>query len=66
MSAVNTTMQSLVTEKYGTPDDYRILELPVPQIKEPDEILIKVHAAALNPADVKLASGAIKMFLPAV
>ncbi|KIX03610.1 uncharacterized protein Z518_07163 [Rhinocladiella mackenziei CBS 650.93] len=57
------TMRSLATEKYCKPDEYRLLPLPVPQITGKDEILIKVHAASVNPIDVKVASGLAKMIL---
>jgi NADPH:quinone reductase-like Zn-dependent oxidoreductase len=32
-------------------------------LKNPDELLIKVHAASINPVDVKLAAGLFKLVL---
>lgn len=57
-------MRSLASKNYGKPDTYENLELPVPEILEPNDILIKVSAASLNPIDVKLATGALKWVWP--
>ena len=54
-------MCALAFNKYCKPDEYELLQLPVPEIKSPDEILIKVHAAAINLVDLKVASGAAKI-----
>lgn len=58
------TMRSLAAAKYCEPNGYEFLDIPVPKDLKPDEILIKVHASSINPADVKLASGAVKSFAP--
>ena len=63
MSSLGTTMRALIFNRYCKPDDYEILQLPVPEIKSPDDILIKVHAVSINPVDVKIASGAGKMMI---
>ncbi len=55
-------MRSLAIPKYSTPDKYEIIDLPTPAIASPDHVQIKVHAASINPVDVKLASGMAKMF----
>jgi len=60
-----TTMRSLAIEKYCKPDEYKILDLPIPKISAPDELLIKVHAASINPIDVKVADGQAKLAFPA-
>ncbi len=57
-------MKSLSIEKYCLPDEYQILDLPVPKISDPDHVLIKVNAASINPIDVKIASGMAKMIWP--
>lgn len=57
------TMRALVARKYCTPDDYEILDVPVPKIKNPDEVLIRVHAAGVFFADVQLAAGTWKLFV---
>jgi NADPH:quinone reductase-like Zn-dependent oxidoreductase len=58
------TMRSLAIQKYCKPSEYQILELPKPKLKDPEDILIKVHAASINPVDVKVASGMAKMVWP--
>lgn len=55
-------MRSLAIPKYSTPDNYEIIDLPAPAITSPDHVQIRVHAASINPVDVKLASGMAKMF----
>lgn len=54
-------MRSLAITNYATPDKYNVIDLPTPSIHSPGEILIKVHAASINPIDVKLASGMAKL-----
>jgi NADPH:quinone reductase-like Zn-dependent oxidoreductase len=51
------TMRALALSRYCKPADYDVATLPTPEISQPDELLIKVHAASVNPIDVKLASG---------
>lgn len=58
------SMQSLAVDRFGKPESYKILELPVPEIRSPDELLIKVHAASINPVDCQAANGALKMVYP--
>jgi len=48
---------------YAQPEGYELAALPTPSIKEPDEVLIKVHATSINPVDVKVASGMTKMMV---
>jgi len=44
-----TTMRACYYTKYGKPSVLKIGELPKAKIMAPDEILVKVHAAAINP-----------------
>ncbi len=55
-------MRAIALAAYGKPSEYAIATLPTPQITKDDEILIKVHAASINPVDVKFAAGIAKMF----
>ena len=55
-------MRSLTTPNYSTPDNYDVVDLPAPAITSPNHVQIKVHAASINPVDVKLASGIAKLF----
>ncbi|KAF3389583.1 Reticulon-4-interacting protein 1 [Penicillium rolfsii] len=56
-------MLSINISNYATPQDYELSELPAPTVEGPDDIVIKVHAASINPIDVKKASGASKSVL---
>lgn len=51
-----TIMKAIALEKYGSPDDLRLVDLPDPKVA-PGEVLIRVKAAAINPVDWKLAAG---------
>lgn len=54
---IPTTMRALAAKTYGLPTKYEILDLPTPQITKPNQVLIKVHAASVNPVDVAIANG---------
>ncbi|OQE12843.1 hypothetical protein PENFLA_c061G09408 [Penicillium flavigenum] len=56
-------MLSINIPKHTTPDQYELGEVPALAVEQPTDILIKVHAASINPIDVKKASGATKMVL---
>ncbi|KAH6675661.1 chaperonin 10-like protein [Halenospora varia] len=60
-SQIPRSMRALALSKYCKPSEYAFATLPVPEIKEPDEILIRVKAASVNPVDVKMASGLGKL-----
>jgi NADPH:quinone reductase-like Zn-dependent oxidoreductase len=53
-------MQSIHITEYTSPDGYKLGELPAPAIEDPRDVLVKVHAASVNPIDVKVANGAMK------
>ncbi|KAK4496313.1 hypothetical protein PRZ48_012293 [Zasmidium cellare] len=53
-------MLAITSPTYGDPSRYELSEVPEPKVTEPDEVLIRVHAASINPVDVKIASGAFK------
>ncbi|KAG0651068.1 NOGO-interacting [Hyphodiscus hymeniophilus] len=44
------TMRAIALSKYCKPNEYAVATLPTPSISNPDELLIKVHAASVNPA----------------
>jgi NADPH:quinone reductase-like Zn-dependent oxidoreductase len=49
-------MRAIALSQFSKPANYNIASLPVPAINKPNELLIKVHAASINPVDVKMAS----------
>lgn len=49
-------MKALRFEQFGTPDVLFHRDIPVPALNA-GEVLVKVHAAAINPSDVKIVSG---------
>jgi NADPH:quinone reductase-like Zn-dependent oxidoreductase len=55
-------MKALVFKRYGKPDQVAFADLPRPSPK-PDEILVQVHAAGLNPIDNMIPKGTFKPIL---
>ena len=43
-------MRALVLKRYSKPDQVAFVDTPRP-VPKPDEILVQVHAAGLNPID---------------
>lgn len=58
-----TTMKSIRVQAYGGPEQLRYEDVPAPQ-PAAGQVLIRVHAASVNPFDFKLASGAFAKFVP--
>ncbi len=61
-------MKALTFENYGKSPEIAITHIPIPAIK-PDELLVEVHAAGLNPIDNMITTGVfkpvVKLQLPA-
>ena len=53
-------MLAITVPAYSPPAGYQISEMPRPALKEPTDLLIRVHAASINPIDVKSADGHLK------
>src|SRR4051795_7246840 len=49
-------MKAIVQERFGSPDVLQLLETDRPEIG-PDDVLVRVHAAALNPYDWHMGRG---------
>ena len=49
-------MKAMVQERFGSPDSLRFMDAERPAVG-PDDVLIRVHAAALNPADWHILRG---------
>lgn len=62
-------MKALTFKRYGKTPDIGFAEVPRPTLK-PDELLVQVHAAAVNPIDNMIPTGlfkaVVKLQLPAV
>ena len=49
-------MKAIVCTKYGSPDELRLKEVPNPAPND-DQVLVKIHAASLNAADLETLRG---------
>lgn len=58
-----TPMKALVATDYGTPFKVAVADVPAPSAG-PGQVLIQVEAAALNPFDLILMSGALREMVP--
>ena len=57
------TMHAIQIEDYGGPEVLKLVETSIPQPGE-GQVLIRLHAAGVNPADWKLRAGYMKQFMP--
>jgi NADPH:quinone reductase-like Zn-dependent oxidoreductase len=55
-------MKALILKKYGKPDQVVFADIPKSALK-PDEMLVQVHAAGLNPIDCAIPKGTFKPIL---
>ena len=55
-------MKALVFKRYGGPDQVAFADIPRP-VPKPDEILVQVYAAGLNPIDNMIPKGTFKAIL---
>src|SRR5438046_10591836 len=55
-------MKALVFKRYGGPDQVAFADTPRP-VPKPDEILVQVHAAGLNPIDNMILKGTFRPIL---
>jgi NADPH:quinone reductase-like Zn-dependent oxidoreductase len=54
-------MKAVIINSYGGPGVLQIVDVPRPQITA-DEMLVRVHAAAINPQDTFIRKGRFKRF----
>ncbi|MFO1422007.1 MAG: NADP-dependent oxidoreductase, partial [Candidatus Competibacteraceae bacterium] len=59
---MTTTMKAVRIHAYGGPEVLHHEDVPMPQL-QPDDILIRVRAAAVNPVDWKIREGYLQGFL---
>jgi len=63
-SAKSHAMKAVRIHKYGGPEVLQYEEAPRPKVAAPTDVLIRVHAAGVNPTDWKVREGYLKDFLP--
>ncbi len=52
-------MRAVLIEQFGDPSALQIRDVPQPR-PNPGEVLVEIHAASINPSDVKNFQGAMK------
>ncbi|EQD86992.1 alcohol dehydrogenase [Saccharopolyspora erythraea D] len=55
-------MKATAAQRYGDPDELRFTDVPDPKVG-PDEVLVRVKSAGVNPVDWKILSGALDPLL---
>ena len=56
-------MKAVVIDRYGGLDELQVRDMPVPELRSTD-VLIEIHAAAVNPVDWKVREGYLKGMIP--
>jgi len=56
-------MKAFIVDRYGNADVVRAGEMPEPVLWE-DDVLVQIHAASVNPLDVKIREGKFKLVVP--
>lgn len=55
-------MRALVASKYGPPSSYEISDLPIPEIRDPHDVLLRMEAVSISTSDTQLAAGMFRLF----
>jgi NADPH:quinone reductase-like Zn-dependent oxidoreductase len=56
-------MKAFIIDRYGKKAALRVTEMPEPELGK-DDVLVQIHAAGVNPLDLKIRDGEFKMILP--
>jgi NADPH:quinone reductase-like Zn-dependent oxidoreductase len=56
-------MKAFIVDRYGSSDGVRAGEMPDPELRD-DDVLVQIHAASVNPVDLKIRDGKLKRILP--
>jgi NADPH2:quinone reductase len=58
-------MKAMVLEDFGGPENFQWKDWPTPEVKA-GEVLVRIHAVAVNPVDYKMRTGHLSIPLPDV
>ncbi|KAK3314858.1 chaperonin 10-like protein [Apodospora peruviana] len=64
LSTIPAAMRSLAIRTYTKPSGYEVLDLPVPTITNPNDVLVRVHAAVIATRDTQFAGGMTRYIAP--
>lgn len=56
-------MKAFVVSRYGKQNSVHAVEVPEPELRD-DDVLVQIHAASINPLDLKIRNGELKPLLP--
>jgi alcohol dehydrogenase len=56
-------MKAFILDRYGSNDGVRAGELPDPELHD-DDVMVQIYAASVNPVDLKIRDGKLKLVLP--
>jgi NADPH:quinone reductase-like Zn-dependent oxidoreductase len=56
-------MKAFVVSRYGKKNGVEAVEHPEPELRDGD-VLVQIHAASINPLDLKISNGELKLILP--
>ncbi len=56
-------MKAYIINRYGEKESLQLAELPMPEISA-SQVLVEIHAAGINPLDLRLRSGEFKRSIP--
>lgn len=58
------TMRAVTMDAYGAPETLTVREIPLPQRRVDNDVLVEVHAAGVNPFETKLRRGFMHQLFP--
>ena len=56
-------MKAFVVSRYGKKNGVEAVDRPRPELRD-DDVLVQIHAASVNPLDLKIRNGELKSILP--
>jgi NADPH:quinone reductase-like Zn-dependent oxidoreductase len=56
-------MKAFILDRYGRNERLRLADVPAPELR-PNDVLVEVHAASVNPVDSKIRDGGFKLVVP--